>query len=85
MGKRQEQREREHRAAVMEDLMSVAEAARLAGINESSIRKAIKAGRLTARKIGAVHLVSRAEVERYEVVGHRPRKKRSLTTRAVPG
>ncbi len=84
MPKGREQREREQRAAVLADLISVAEAARLIGVNESSIRKAIKSGRLTARKIGPVHLVSRTEVAGYAVVGHRPRKVRPLTNRSFP-
>ena len=84
MGKGRGQREQERLMEVLANLLTVAEAARLKGLNESSIRKAIKAGRLTARKIGPVHLVSREEIERYQVVGHRPRKIQSLTNRANP-
>lgn len=59
----------------LEDLVSVTEAARLRGINESSVRKAIKTKRLKiAKKVGASHLVSKTEVMGMAVIGHRPRK-----------
>lgn len=71
-----ERRKRERLRAVMEDLINISEAARLKGVNESSVRKAVKSGRLIGRKVGPVHLVSRREVMDWEIIGHRPKRKR---------
>jgi excisionase family DNA binding protein len=55
----------------VEDLISVSEAARIKGINESSVRKAIRSNRLRGKKVGPVHLVSRRQVEAWELTGKR--------------
>ena len=61
----------------LEDLISISEGARLKGVNESSLRKAIKTKRLKiAKKVGTTHLCSRREVLEMTIVGHRPKKVR---------
>lgn len=72
-------RQRARLKEIMDDLITVSEAARLKGVNESSVRKAIKSGRLAGRKVGPVHLVSRQEVRAWEIIGHRPKRKRRET------
>lgn len=56
---------------ITRDLISVSEAARLKGVNESSVRKAIRTQRLRGHKVGPVHLVSRTQVEAWVLTGQR--------------
>lgn len=56
---------------ITRDLISVSEAARLKGVNESSVRKAIRTRRLLGHKVGPVHLVSRRQVEAWVLTGKR--------------
>ena len=51
----------------MSKLYSVEEAARYLGITGSAIRWAIKDGRLTAKKIGKVHIILESKLRKYEV------------------
>ncbi len=68
-----------------DDIISVTEAAALKGLNESSIRKAIRTKRLALhKKIGSAHLVSREEVLALPVVGHRPKKDRDISCQKDP-
>lgn len=49
--------------------LTVPEAARLAGVDPSALRQAIRAGRLKAQRIGAeprgIYLVTRADLSKY--------------------
>lgn len=47
------------------DLLSLTEAAKVAGVNPASLRHAIRDGRLAATKAGAYWVVNQAEIDRY--------------------
>ena len=51
----------------MTDFKSVEEAAQYLGISGSAIRKAIKAGRLPAMRVGGVHIVPVKALKKYRV------------------
>ncbi len=54
------------------DPLTADEAARIVGISPGGIRFAIRAGLLSARKIGRDWLIDRAEAERYANSDRRP-------------
>lgn len=56
-----------------DDLITSRQAARLKGVAESSVLKAIKRGRLTGKQIGKPWIVSKEEVEAWEPLGHCPK------------
>jgi excisionase family DNA binding protein len=47
------------------DLLSVADAARRLGVNESDVMSIIESGELKAKKIGEIHRIKRSELEAY--------------------
>ena len=51
----------------MTDFKSVVEAAQYLGISGSAIRKAIKAGRLPAMRVGGTHIVPVKALKKYRV------------------
>lgn len=60
-----------------DDLISIADAARLRGVTHGAIRDLIDRGRLSAIEIAGRRLVSRAEVETFEPSkGGRPPEKK---------
>jgi excisionase family DNA binding protein len=50
----------------LEDWLTVAEAAALAGVSAAAIRKRIRAGRLVWKRVGPLYQVARASLEAYE-------------------
>lgn len=55
------------------DLMTVEEAAAAKGVSIKTIYKAIDADRLPCVRLYRRVLIRRADVEAYQIVGHRPR------------
>ena len=51
----------------MTDFKSVEEAAKYLGISGSAVRKAIQEGRLSALRVGGVHIVSSKALSKYKV------------------
>ena len=63
--------------AAVEDLISIAEAARLRGVTHGAIRNLIDRGRLSSVEIAGRRLVARSEVEAFEPEkGGRPSSKK---------
>lgn len=61
-----------------DDMITLAEAARIRGVTHEAMRKLLKRGRLKERKIGGKTFLSKREVERFKPsVGGRPRKKKA--------
>lgn len=61
------------------DEVTVEEAARIIGMHPGAVRRAIQAGRITARRIGQrVYLIEREEAERYR--DNAPKRGRPRTT-----
>jgi len=59
-----------------DDMITLAEAARIRGVTHEAIRSLVKRGRLKERKIGGKTFLSKREVERFKPnVGGRPPKK----------
>lgn len=48
-------------------MLSTAEAARILGVNESRVRALIKAGRITAQKVGGAWVIQERALERVKV------------------
>lgn len=51
----------------LSDLVSQAEAARIRGVSRQAISKLLKEGKLTAHRVAGRILVSREEVETYQI------------------
>ncbi len=51
---------------MMEDLVSVTEAASVMGLGRSQVLKLCKQGRITAQKVGSTWVISRASAESYK-------------------
>jgi excisionase family DNA binding protein len=56
------------------DLLTLAQAAELTGIDPSTMRRHIAEGKLKATKPGHDWLVTRADLEEYKKLGIKPRK-----------
>jgi excisionase family DNA binding protein len=56
------------------EMLTVPEAAAAKGVHPHSVRRAIKAQRLKALRKGNYWLIDRADLERWTVIGHRPKK-----------
>lgn len=75
----------------VDEVVTAPEAARLKGVAESSIRRAIQDGRLAGLRRGHVYLVRRADLDAWQPVGHRPRRsaagsgQRPAAGQAFPG
>lgn len=54
------------------DEMSTAEAAKLAGVDQSSVRRAIREGRLKGRKVVRDYVVRRKDVEAWKPARREP-------------
>lgn len=61
----------------IDEVVTAPEAARLKGVAESSIRRAIQDGRLPGSRKGQTYLVRRADLDAWQPVGHRPSQARS--------
>lgn len=57
---------------LIDELVTAPEAARLKGVAESSVRRAIQEGRLPGLRKGRVYLVRRGDLDEWQPVGHRP-------------
>jgi len=57
---------------LIDDLVTAPEAARLKGVAESSVRRAIQEGRLPGLRKGRQYLVRRGDLDVWRPVGHRP-------------
>jgi excisionase family DNA binding protein len=57
------------------EMLTVPEAADEKGVHPHSIRRAIKAGRLPAIQKGNYWLIQRGDLEKWKVVGHRPKRR----------
>lgn len=51
----------------MTDFRSVEEATKYLGISGAAVRKAIKEGRLPARRVGNVHIITDKALKKYKV------------------
>src|SRR6266849_6283540 len=56
----------------IDDLVTAPEAARLKGVAESSIRRAIQEGRLPGFRKGRAYLIRRGDLDEWRPIGHRP-------------
>jgi len=56
------------------DVMTTGEAAEIKGVTRQAVHAAIQAGRLKAEQHGKVWLIRRRDLDRWDVVGHRPKK-----------
>lgn len=73
-------RERRQRRELMNDLLTARQAAQVKGCSEKAVYEAIQSKRLPADRVGPVWLVSRAAIEAWTLIGHRPAKKRRSTS-----
>jgi excisionase family DNA binding protein len=60
-----------------EEFLTVTDAAKVKGVSRQAIWAAISDKRLTAKLYGRFYLIRRADLEAWEVVGHRPRKEQA--------
>lgn len=58
--------------ADVSDLIGVTEAARILDLDESRVRRLIRAGKLAAQQIGRSHVLDRAEVRRFSRITRKP-------------
>ncbi len=58
-----------------DELLTVTQAAGIAGVNSSTLRHAIKNGHLSASKVGSVWIVTRENLNRWmQSPAHKPKK-----------
>lgn len=57
-----------------DQLITARQAAELKGVQRMSVYRAIKTGKLPAVRIDGIWLVRRDQLDRWTVVGHRPRR-----------
>jgi excisionase family DNA binding protein len=55
-------------------MMGTTEAAAIKGVTKQAIHGAIKDGRLPAVQSGKTWLIHRRDLDRLEIIGHRPKK-----------
>jgi excisionase family DNA binding protein len=56
------------------DLLSIAQVAELLGVNRQRVTQLIRAGRITATRVGRSYVVRRADARFTHLPGGRPRK-----------
>ena len=68
-----------------DDMITMAEAARIRGVSHEAIRYLVRMGRVKVRRIAGKVFLSRKSLEAYEPsVGGRPRKKKSAKGKRGP-